>query len=169
MLDIRGPSLNLTDFETGFEEAVRMAQCWLNEGACDRILLGAVEELGEVYLYCAQRMLDGHEKPSPGEGAVFLMVGPESIPGIARLSATASPAAVDLAIVEYPVILPFTKVVPNDNAKRATTFTPFFGHSASATAFSLLGGLLAMRGSIDSAATLRTSSEGRAVTLLLEK
>jgi 3-oxoacyl-(acyl-carrier-protein) synthase len=168
MLDIRGPALALTDFEIGFEEAVRVAQCWLNENACDRVLIGAVEELGAVYLDCAARMLDG--SVSPGEGAMFLVLGPANIPGLARLDATASPAAVDLAIVEDPVVLPATKVVAPVQAKQTVTFTGAFGHCASASAFALLGGLLTLRGgAIDTAATLRTSSEGRLVTLLLGK
>ena len=75
LLDLRGPSLNTTDFEIGFEEAIRVAQCWLNEGTCDRVLIGAVEELGTVFLSCASRMLAERNESIPlGEGAMFLMV-----------------------------------------------------------------------------------------------
>jgi hypothetical protein len=171
LLDLRGPSLNTTDFEIGFEEAVRVAQCWLNEGACDRVLLGAVEELGTVFLSCASRMLEGNLSVSPSEGAVFLMLARADVPGIARLNADASVASADLVIVEDPVILPETAVTSPITARRTVSFTHALGHSASASAFNLLGGLLAMRTdpSIDTAATLRTSSDGREVTLLLER
>ena len=166
LLDIRGPALNATDFEMGFEETIRIAQCWLNENACDRVLIGAVEELGEVLLSCAARMLN--VPTSPSEGAVFLMLGPAAAPGVATLDAIASPVAVDLLIVEDPPILQTKKTSSTLPAKRTVTFTPCFGHSASSTAFALLGGLLSMQ-TIDTAATLRTSSEGLATTLFLEK
>jgi len=171
LLDLRGPSLNTTDFEIGFEEAVRVAQCWLAEDACDRVLIGAVEELGAVFLSCAARMVEGTPTIAPSEGAVFLVLARTDVAGAAKLSATEPPAAVDLAIVEDPVVLPASAFLPAINAKRIVTFTSAFGHNASASAFNLLGGLLAMRAdaSIDTAATLRTSSEGRSVTLLLEK
>lgn len=176
LLDLRGPSLNSTDFEIGFEEAIRVAQCWLNEGACDRVLVGAVEELGEVYLYCASRMLGDAAGIRPSEGAVFFVLARHDFPGIARLSATADPAAVDLLVVEDPVVLPVTGAPTSAcgsgiTSRQTVTFTPSFGHCASATAFGLLGALLTMRAqpAIDTAATVRTSSEGRLVTLLLER
>ena len=37
-LDLRGPSLTATDFEIGFEQAVLLAQCWLHQGTCQRVL-----------------------------------------------------------------------------------------------------------------------------------
>jgi hypothetical protein len=171
LLDLRGPSLNTTDFEIGFEEAVRLAQCWLHENACDRVLIGAVEEVGPVFLSCAARMLDANASIAPSEGAVFLVLARTDVPGICKLSATATPTRVDLAVVENPVVMPASEVLPGISAKRTVTFTSAFGHNASASAFNLLGGVLAMRtdASIDTAATLRTSSEGRFVTLLLEK
>ena len=142
-----------------------MAQCWLNEKACDLVLVGAVEELGEVMLNCVSRILDSKFPISPAEGAVFLMLGPATLLGIAKVDATAAPAAVDVLIVEDP---PMFESSTNIAAKQTLSFTNSFGHSASSTAFSLLGGLLSPE-TIDTAATLRTSSEGRAITLLLEK
>jgi len=169
ILDIRGPALNITDFEIGFEEAIQIAQCWLKEKACDRILIGAVEELGEVYLWCANRMLDGLKSVFPGEGALFLMLGPNDIPGVAKVDATASPTAVKLLVVEDPAILPSMKNTTTITTKMTVSFTNTFGHSSSAGAFGTLGGLLAMNDAIDTAAIVRTTSEGRTVTLLLEK
>jgi hypothetical protein len=110
-------------------------------------------------------MLDGRPILSPSEGAVFLMLSPSTVSGIARLDADASPAAVDLLIVEDPVLFNSPTTM---KSKQTISFTNLFGHSASATAFALLGGLLSLE-TIDTAATLRTSSEGRTITLLLEK
>ncbi len=171
LLDLRGPSLNTTDFEIGFEEAIRVAQCWLNEGTCDRILVGAVEELGAVFEWCAGRMIEANSRITPGEGAIFFMLGRADADHPLRLDSNAIPTEADLVIVEHPVVLPRSVEVPNINARQKSTFTQAFGHSASALAFNVLAAVLAQRSesSIDTAAILRTSSEGRSVTLYLEK
>jgi hypothetical protein len=124
LLDVRGPSLTLTDFECGFEQAVLLAQTWLAEGACDRVLLGAVEELGEVLLHCAGRMAPDARA---GEGAVFLVLGPDgTVGGILKLNA-GDIAEVDLRNMDH-------SSSSDDLMKR-------FGHSASASAFRWLGGI----------------------------
>jgi hypothetical protein len=170
LLDLRGPQLNSTDFEIGFEESIRLAQCWLNEGVCDRVLLGAVEELGEVYLSCVQRILGHQTQIIPGEGAVFLLLARSDVQGIAQLDATAEPSRLDLLVIEDPVVLPSQKVPADILTKQTLSFTRHFGHSASSSAFNLLGALLTMAdGSIDTAALLRQSSDGCLVSLLLEK
>jgi hypothetical protein len=218
LLDVRGPSLTVTDFEIGFEQAVQLGQCWLAEGACDRVLLGAVDELGEVMLYCAPRMLAESSKVNAGEGAMFMVLGPEGMNGgIARIDATVFPGAVDLLIDERPIIefeqgnrmreprtpemqlgesLTIPKSIsagashsqightrspwvegsrlPAIAARDRVSVTSHFGYSASGAAFGILAGLLTMRKAqaaktIDSTATLRTSSDGRVATLLVER
>jgi hypothetical protein len=168
LLDIRGPSLSITDFEIGFEEAVRIAQCWLNEKACDRVLIGATDELGEVYLSCAQRMLKGRAI-RPGEGAVFFVLGPGGIGEGPRLDAAGLPGEVDLLAVEDPALHGGDGGVGGIVAGKTVCFTRAFGYSASGGAFALLGVLLELGAGmgIDTAATLRTSSEGRAITLVI--
>jgi hypothetical protein len=141
LLDLRGPSLSTTDFECGFEQAVLLAQCWLNSGACTRVLLGAVEELGEVLIHCASRLLADNPPFVLGEGAVFLTLGPSDAPGIAHLDAAASAHDVGLLIVDEPSLFP-PSMPPT--AAATATFTPYFGHSASNSAFQALGGLLSL-------------------------
>jgi hypothetical protein len=119
LLELRGPSISTTDFEIGFESAVLLAQCWLAENACQRVLVGAVEELGDVMLYCASRLLKDSGQAVAGEGALFLMLGPGDIPGVARLDASAPPANIDHAAIDS-----------------------HFGRSASSSAFALLAALL---------------------------
>jgi 3-oxoacyl-[acyl-carrier-protein] synthase II len=163
ILELRGPSVTSTDFECGFEQAVLLAQCWLSDGVCDRVLVGAVEEIGEVLLHCASRMLDT-EKFIPGEGAVFFMLGPPTEGGGTLLEATALPPKVDLLAIDSPPL-------PGDagNQKLATiagrtaTFSPYFGHSPSSSAFGLLGAVLA---AVDNAATFNRSCDPRAASLL---
>jgi hypothetical protein len=175
LLDIRGPSLTVTDFEIGFEQSVQLAQCWLAEGACDRVLIGAVDEVGDVLLHCASRMLCGAAHIQPGEGALFMVLGPgDSRGAFAHLDATTMPKNVDLLISEQPIVDGSSKGAPTIDAKQHVTFTSHFGYSASTAAFQLLGGFLRLRrqadnDSIDNAATLRTSSDARAAAMLLER
>jgi 3-oxoacyl-[acyl-carrier-protein] synthase II len=176
LLDLRGPTLSITDFECGFEQAVLLAQCWLNQKTCDRVLVGAVEEVGEVLLHCAARMLEGRDV-TPGEGAVFFVLGPNGGSGMARLQAGSGTAKIDLLMVDDPLIPSDQKDKELVSAARITTFSPFFGHSPGSSAFQLLGGLLAMVNhvraesmvAIDSAATFKPSCNPRTATLLLTK
>ena len=178
LLDLRGPSLSTTDFESGFEQAVLQAQCWLNSGSCARVLLGAVEELGEVLIRCASRLLPGNPPFALGEGAVFLTLGPSDAGGIAHLDATASAKDVGLLILDEPSFFPQSAFFPSPgtpgegqgggsprpigappppqpspgvpgegetfSGRYASTFSPYFGHTASNSAFQSLGGLLSL-------------------------
>jgi 3-oxoacyl-(acyl-carrier-protein) synthase len=153
LLDLRGPAMTHTDFEIGFSQAVLMAQCWLAEGTCDRVLVGAVEELGEVMIDCASRMLNNDAGVTPGEGAVFLTLAPSDIAAAAHVDAS-TPST------------PSTAIDP----AHANRFTPHFGHSASSAAFELLAALLTSpAASIDNVATFTPSSRRQAATLLLRK
>ena len=140
LLDLRGPSLSTTDFELGFEHAVLLAQTWLAGKTCDRVLVGAVEELGDVLIDCAAKILSD-KQISLGEGAVFFMLGSPESKGIATINAFSAP----------PELEP--------------DFTPYFGYSASTSAFQILGRLLlASRSAIvDNATAFRPlfASSGR--------
>jgi 3-oxoacyl-[acyl-carrier-protein] synthase II len=181
LLDLRGPSLTTTDFEIGFEQAILLAQCWLHQGTCQRVLVGAVEELGDTLIQMASQIPQGNNL-SPGEGAVFLMLGNADVPGLATINADAPQEPTDLMAIDDPPILP--RDIPSKliTARNTVTFSPYFGHSASSSAFQLLGGLLSVAahrplgkpiGStpqsttpaiVDNATTFRTSC-GRAATL----
>ena len=95
LLDLRGPSLTTTDFEIGFEQAVLLAQCWLHQGTCRRVLVGAVEELGDTMIRMASQ-IPAARNLSAGEGAVFLMLGNLDVPGLATIDAAASFGEIDL-------------------------------------------------------------------------
>jgi 3-oxoacyl-[acyl-carrier-protein] synthase II len=144
LLELRGPSVTATDFTCGFEQAVLLAQCWLDQGACDRVLVGAVEEVGEVLIHCASRMLKNDQRLTPGEGAVFFMLGPHDVAGIAHLQSASEPHDLDLVILDVPAIPAAQTTKPAARARRATTFNPYFGHSPSSSAFGLLGELLSL-------------------------
>ncbi|MCF7848313.1 MAG: beta-ketoacyl synthase chain length factor, partial [Kiritimatiellales bacterium] len=84
LLEIKGPTWTVTQFRNPFEEAVQLAQAWLNEDRCDYVLLGAADECGPVMEYICREKLpiatDGRIGPDayvPGEGAAFFLVGNE--------------------------------------------------------------------------------------------
>lgn len=89
-LNLQGQSFTLTDFFFSFQQALLLAQCWLDEKQCDRVLIGSVDELGSVMQYiCSQKLTiakDGQIKPLdfstkaqavPGEASVFMVLSNE--------------------------------------------------------------------------------------------
>jgi 3-oxoacyl-[acyl-carrier-protein] synthase II len=89
-LENRGPTLTVTQFGLSFHQALVLGQAWIQEGRCDNVLVGSVEELGTVMEFvCGQKLRiaeDGRIRPFecsptpravPGEGSVFLLLGGE--------------------------------------------------------------------------------------------
>jgi hypothetical protein len=64
-----GPVLNLADLAFPFESALTLADAWLEEGRCDVVLVGATEELSDVYVHAVSRLWGN--RFVPGEGSFF--------------------------------------------------------------------------------------------------
>jgi 3-oxoacyl-[acyl-carrier-protein] synthase II len=109
-LDVRGPTLTVTHFQFAFQQAVLLARTWLDDGRCDAVLVGTVDELGAVMHHICGRMTkppaDGRIKPFafsaapetvPGEGSAFFLMTRESAG-----SSYAHLAPVVLAVPEVP-------------------------------------------------------------------
>jgi len=64
-----GPVLNLADLAFPFESALTLADAWLEEGRCDVVLVGATEEMSDVYVHAISRMWGN--RFVPGEGSFF--------------------------------------------------------------------------------------------------
>lgn len=85
-LGINGPTLTITRFDFPFQYALQLAQIWLNQGRCEYVLAGAVEQYGDVMGYIYGKKLtpvcDGKMRPFnfnptcqvPGEGAAFFLL-----------------------------------------------------------------------------------------------
>lgn len=89
LLDIKGPTLTVTDFAFPFQNALLIAKGWLQSNKCDYVLLGAIDEYGEVlnYIY-NKRFPVGDIEPfgfspkssvSPGEASAFLLLTDKNI------------------------------------------------------------------------------------------
>jgi 3-oxoacyl-[acyl-carrier-protein] synthase II len=86
-LNIQGPTLTVTQFRFSFQSALQLARTWLQQGRCDYLLVGAVDQYGDVLGYISEQKLitanDGRIKPFvfnptcqvPGEGATFFLLG----------------------------------------------------------------------------------------------
>ncbi len=80
---LHGPVLSLADLAMPFEEALTLAECWLESGRCEAVLVGAADEVSDVLAHVVRRKWqtapDGIVRPSfagraaavPGEGAAF--------------------------------------------------------------------------------------------------
>jgi 3-oxoacyl-[acyl-carrier-protein] synthase II len=56
LLQIQGPCLTVTQFEMSPVAALLNAQTWLREKCVDAVLLGGVDEINPVLLYCYQNL-----------------------------------------------------------------------------------------------------------------
>ena len=89
VLDIKGPTLTVTNFHLCFHHALQLAQAWLTEERYEHVLVGALDQYGDVMRYAYDNSLrpadDGKIKPFnfsptyqvPGEGAAFFLMGKE--------------------------------------------------------------------------------------------
>jgi len=71
-IGVHGPTLNVADLATPFEDALALADGWLESGTCDAVLVGAADELSDVLAHVVRRKW----KPPVilGEGAAFFRV-----------------------------------------------------------------------------------------------
>jgi 3-oxoacyl-[acyl-carrier-protein] synthase II len=182
-LELRGPSLSITDFDIGFEQAILLAQCWLAQGICHRVIVGVAEELGEVLIHCASRLLENDGRFVPGEGAVFMTLAPGNVTGIAPVDAAAEPRDTDLLMLDIPATPSRERLAAGISARCTCAFSPYFGHTSTSSAFGLLGGLLSLIAdrplglilgsdrisAVDNAATLKPLWRSRSAFLFLEK
>ncbi len=85
LLGVTGPNLTVSQFEVSASSALLTAILWLEEGRVDRVLVGGVDEYGDVLGYCWKRFfgepdastlpLDaGRQTARPGEGCAFLLL-----------------------------------------------------------------------------------------------
>ncbi|MFH0985022.1 MAG: beta-ketoacyl synthase chain length factor [Candidatus Omnitrophota bacterium] len=79
VLKCTGPTLTVTQFDFAFQEALLLAGAWMAEGRCERVLVGCVEECGQVfesiYSQSSQASACGSKTSvGPGEGGVFFLV-----------------------------------------------------------------------------------------------
>ncbi len=166
VLGIEGPTLTVTQFFFAFHSALQLAQVWLNEGRCDYVLAGAIEQYGDVLAYVHDTKLapapDGRIRPFnfkpayqvPGEGSVFFLLSNKKHDNtfceIHNVSVNADgkdiPQA-DLDIIDTDGLLEDETVYKSclSPAIPAASYSPLFGSMLSGSAFNCAAGALIMR------------------------
>lgn len=86
LLQIKGPCLTVTQFEMSTIAALFNAQAWLTEKKVDTVLLGGIDQINQVLLYCyhsfwpseipQEIMPFNYDRQTaiPGEGAAFMVL-----------------------------------------------------------------------------------------------
>jgi 3-oxoacyl-[acyl-carrier-protein] synthase II len=165
-LNIKGPTLTISQFRFSFQEALRLAQVWLDQGRCDYVLAGAVDQYGDVLGYVADHKLttakDGRIKPFtfnptcqvPGEGSVFFLLGNTSegnvYCSVSEVHANDDPGqgkSVDINIIDADGMLPdesaYLAALSNDIPTAA--YSPLFGSMMIGGAFNAAAGALMLK------------------------
>jgi len=70
-LEIRGPTLTVTQFADSFRQGLIIAESWLKEKRCEYILVGSVDQLGREMEYILSAKAP---EIIPQEGSVFFLV-----------------------------------------------------------------------------------------------
>lgn len=165
-LCINGPTLTITQFRFSFQTALQLAQSWIDQGRCDYVLAGVVDQYGDVLGYVADHKLttakDGKIKPFtfnptcqiPGEGAAFFLLSREDAGnlycGMDAVHTGQAPERgkpVDLTIIDADGML------PDETAYRsclspdvpAAGYSPLFGSMMIGSAFNTAAGALMLK------------------------
>ena len=165
-LGIEGPTLTVTQFFFAFHSALQLAQVWLDEGRCEYVLAGSVDQYGDVLAYVHDTKLaaapDGMIKPFnftpayqvPGEGSVFFLLGNEKKDNafceIHNVSINADEGRMpqaDVDIIDTDGLMIDETVYKNclSPAVPAASYSPLFGTVLSGSAFNCAAGALMLR------------------------
>lgn len=180
-LGISGPSLTITQFRFSFQAALQLAQSWIEQGRCEYVLAGAVDQYGDVLGYVADRKLttakDGKIKPFtfnptcqiPGEGAAFFLLGREDEGNLycgidavhtGRMPDRESPF--DLTIIDADGMLPDETAYRGCLSPRvpAAGYAPLFGSMMIGSAFNTAAGALMLKKQVLYATPVADSPSG---------
>jgi 3-oxoacyl-[acyl-carrier-protein] synthase II len=180
-LNIQGPTMTVTQFRFSFQSALQLAQTWLDQARCDYILVGGVDQYGDVLGYVAGEKLvaakDGKIKPFtfkptchvPGEGAAFFLVSNErtekiycSINAVHTSNDLDIGKSVDINIIDADGMLldesAYRLFLSNDALVSA--YAPIFGSMMIGSAFNIATGALMLKNQVRYAAPIQDNPQG---------
>lgn len=181
VLDIHGPALTVTNFYFCFQYALQLAQAWINEGRHDYVLVGAVEQYGDVMRYaCDQKLTPSHDgkirpfnfKPAcqvPGEGAVFFLMSRENsgnayckVENIRFGNDNIDMPSVDLNIIDTDGMLADESAYRTALSPDIPTaaYSPLFGSMMISSAFNCAAGALMLKNHTCYASPVRDNPYG---------
>lgn len=118
---IRGGTLTVTRFSFAFYEALNLAQSWLEQKRCKYVLIGAVDELGEVMEGILRFRSSVDSNIAFGEGSAFLVL-------------SQAPSEQNYGIIE--LIQNTAVCVPSSVQLSTASMAALFGNQACLDAFS---------------------------------
>lgn len=169
VFDIHGPTLTVTHFYFCFQYALQLAQTWLNEGRCEYVLVGAVDQYGDVMRYVYDQKLtpshDGKIMPFnfsptcqvPGEGAVFFLMSRENtsnvyckVEDIRFGNENSYKLPVDVNIIDTDGMLADESVYKASISPDVPTaaYSPLFGSMMIGSAFNCAAGALMLKNQV---------------------
>jgi 3-oxoacyl-[acyl-carrier-protein] synthase II len=180
-LMIKGPTLTVTQFRFSFQAALQLANAWLLQKRCDYVLLGAVDQYGDVLGYVSNAKLppakDGRIKPFtfkptchvPGEGAEFylLSLAPEnqaycSIRSVSIYGTVADGTPADVDIIDADGLLVDESCYLSSLSQNVpvTAYSPVFGTMMTGSAFNVASGALMLKKQMHYAAPVQDNPQG---------
>jgi len=170
LLEIRGPTLTVTQFEMSTVAALLNAQVWLEEKKVDSVLLGGVDQINQVLLYCYHGFWGGeipHEimplqydlqTAIPGEGAAFMVLTRDEgqIPPYGYIDMVSWEALSKYTVPEDVLIIPgsdghrtcglqYRKLLKAVDPANIKTFSQIYGSMPSGQMFDLALASIAQR------------------------
>jgi 3-oxoacyl-[acyl-carrier-protein] synthase II len=162
VLGIQGPTLTVTQFFFSFHNAMQLAQLWLDEKRCEYILVGAVEQYGDVLAYIHDsklttapggKIMPFNLKPTfqvPGEGAVFFLLSNKrrdtALCEVQSILNNDMPRE-DICIVDTDGLLEDESVYEQALSADipAASYSPIFGSMMSGSAFNCAAGVMMLK------------------------
>ena len=165
-LNIKGPTMTITQFQFSFQSGLQLAQAWLDQGRCDYVLAGAVDQYGDVLGYVADHKLttakDGKIRPFtfkptcqvPGEGAAFFLLCNKhegnaycSVDAVHTNDDPDQDRSVDINIIDADGMLPDESAYLPSLSKDIPTaaYSPLFGSMMVGSAFNMAAGALMLQ------------------------
>ncbi len=165
VLDVTGPVSTVTQFFHSFHYALIQADIWLKENRCRYVLVGGVDETGDVMDYAVERKRNSgcnidpfsfSKNPAavPGEGSVFLLVGRDHREeGYCRISEV-NIGSVDLSKKNAPLVLDTDGLIGDENDylnyingqnNTVAAYSPLYGSLMTGSAFSTAIGAFSLK------------------------
>ena len=186
-LNIKGPTMTITQFQFSFQSGLQLAQAWLDQGRCDYVLAGAVDQYGDVLGYVADYKLttakDGKIRPFtfkptaqvPGEGAAFFLLSNKhegnaycSVDAVHTNDDPDQDRSVDINIIDADGMLPDESAYLPFLSKDVPTaaYSPLFGSMMVGSAFNMAAGALMLQRQMRYATPVQDNPHG--IRLLTE-
>ncbi len=179
-LDIKGPTLTVTQFRFSFQAALQLAETWIDQKRCAHVLVGAVDQYGDVLGYVCDRKLvtakDGRIKPFtfkptcqvPGEGAAFFLLGAEATERVYCSAAVTGIGEVAAGGQADIVIIDADGMMPDESAYVAclspdvpvAAYSPLVGSMMTGSAFNVAAGALMLKRQVHYRAPVQDNPHG---------